>query len=451
MTKTNSKIWGEPSKEQLDLMQVDTPLIRVNAEGITIDMPPGDKETHLELKKVLQATRAKGIENIVMISDKNPRGLFKNFAESKGLIFHDEYFKDLSFQLKSIILNLKFKFNRQRPVQVYGKSFGIDHARFLEKSSTVGSPSYPSGHAIQAHVISNQLAKIYPKYATEFHKIADLISLSRVAGGSHFPSDIAAGKEVAMMIDDRVESPYDHYGVLMEESMSLRDMTKDFLLGEVAYDTPPEKLRVLDFDDTIAYTNEMVRVETPSGPKMITSEEFAVYDLLPGEYFDPDFAFRQFAKVDVDSAEPVPFISGLLKTFVETPGNRAVLILTARGPEVEPYVMKFMEEKLGINNPADRVEFVGVANKDPMAKVNVIEDYLNNHPSIEFVSFYDDSGKNVRAVSSFLQDRGIKGDVRQVVLDDESGDIRLTRMSGERIEESIDERSIARDFFFRFS
>ena len=107
MTKTNSKIWGEPSKEQLDLMQVDTPLIRVNADGITIDMPPGDKETHLELKKVLQATRAKGIENIVMISDKNPRSLFKNFAESKGLIFHDEYFKDLSFQLKSIILNLK--------------------------------------------------------------------------------------------------------------------------------------------------------------------------------------------------------------------------------------------------------------------------------------------------------------------------------------------------------
>ena len=52
-----------------------------------------------------------------------------------------------------------------------------------------------------------------------------------------------------------------------------------------------EKLRVLDFDDTIANTTERVRVETPAGPKLISSSEFAVYDFAPGETLDPNIAF----------------------------------------------------------------------------------------------------------------------------------------------------------------
>ena len=422
---------------------------KIGSESIFIGPPPGDKETYLELRKVISATEVPDMSGIVRMSDKKPIKMFKHLVESKGLRFQDEYFKDLRDQLKVLILKLKFKFNRPRPTDFYGKPFGSDHARMMTKSSTVRTPSYPSGHTIQAHSIANQLSKMYPQHRDEFKKLADLISFARVAGGSHFPSDIAAGKKVADIIDSKILTPYDYYGFLPENQMGLREMTKEFLVGEVTYESPPEKLRVLDFDDTVAYTNEMVRVETPSGPKMITSEEFAVYDLLPGEYFDPDLAFRQFAKVDVDSANPVPFVSSLLKSFVEAPGNRAVLILTARGPEVEPYVMRFMSEKLGIEKPEDRVEFVGVGDKDPMAKVQVIENYLDNNPSVEFVSFYDDSGKNVKAVSRFLKDRGLRGDVRQVVVDEESGDIRLRRIK-DVYSESTDHRSIARDFFSKF-
>jgi len=207
----------------------------------------------------------------------------------------------------------------------------------------------------------------------------------------------------------------------------------------------PEKLRVLDFDDTIAHTTERVRVETPGEDqpfKMITSDKFATYELGQGERFDPDRAFEEFSRVDVEKAEPIPFISDLLKTFVDKSGSRKILILTARGPEVEPFVMEFLDKKLGITDPGNKIDFRGVKSKEPSAKVQVIEEYLNNNPTIEFVSFYDDSGDNVKSVIKYLADRGIQGDVRQVVTDDE-GDVHLV---SPEMSEAPDLRSMTREF-----
>ena len=124
------------------------------------------------------------------------------------------------------------------------------------------------------------------------------------------------------------------------------------------------------------------------------------------------------------------------------------MILTARSQGVKPYVMSFLEKRLGIQNPEKRVKFVGVADKDPMAKVREIQGYLDENPTIKFVSFYDDSGKNVRAVADFLKDRGIDGDVRQVVTDKEAGVTRLINVDGS-VSESIDYREMTRSFLFR--
>lgn len=231
---------------------------------------------------------------------------------------------------------------------------------------------------------------------------------------------------------------------------SVRSIIRDFICESVSDD--PEKLRVLDFDDTLAETEEQVRITTDygRGSKMISSQEFAIYDLQPGESIDPDVAFEEFSKVDVDRAEPMPFISDLFKKFVDAKGSRKILILTARDQGVEPFVMSFLEKRLGISDPATRVDFRGVGDKDPMRKVDVIDEYLDMHPSIRFVSFYDDSGKNVRAVSEYLSSRGLRGDVRQVVKDDE-GNVSLISPGSQDyngdISESIDHRAMAREFF----
>ena len=207
------------------------------------------------------------------------------------------------------------------------------------------------------------------------------------------------------------------------------------LIQEQIKDIESKKLRVLDFDDTLAHTTERVRIETPGvgdGYKMISSEEFAVYDLRPGEYFDSELAFLEFDEVDVEKAKPVSLVSDIFTNFVNAPGDRKILILTARGNAVKPFVMKFLEQKLGIKDPQTKVDFVGVNSKDPLDKVRVIKKYLQEDPYIDFVSFYDDSGRNVKAVKKFIQrinlkrDKKIKSDIRQVITDDE-GDIRLVK------------------------
>jgi len=152
--------------------------------------------------------------------------------------------------------------------------------------------------------------------------------------------------------------------------------------------------------------------------------------------------------------------------------------------------MQFLKKKLSIQNPEERVLFKGVASKDPMDKVRVILEYIESDPGISFVSFFDDSGKNVKAVRALVDalndkfekeqaGRKIKGDVRQVMKDEESDEgISLRKpeyepgekedyrkmvrdfLSGrgpdepepqEDIQESFDQRSIARDFLSRYS
>ena len=207
------------------------------------------------------------------------------------------------------------------------------------------------------------------------------------------------------------------------------------LIQEQIKDIESKKLRVLDFDDTLAHTTERVRIETPgvgNGYKMISSQEFAIYDLRQSEYFDPELAFLEFDEVDVEKAKPVSLVSDIFTNFVNAPGDRKILILTARGNAVKPFVMRFLEQKLGIKDPQTKVDFVGVNSKDPLDKVRVIKKYLQEDPSIDFVSFYDDSGRNVKAVKKFIQrinlkrDKKIRSDIRQVVTDDE-GDIRLVK------------------------
>ena len=279
---------------------------------------------------------------------------------------------------------------------------------------------------------------MYPKYENLFQNIADRISLSRFQMGVHFISDIIAGKEIAMLIEDKVQMPFE---VREMKASSIREITRQFM--SESYKTgEPEKLRVLDFDDTIAMTVERVRIETDTGPKLISSQEFATYEPEEGEYLDKNLAFKEFDKVDINSAKPVPFITDLLQSFVT--GDSMILVLTARNQIVEPFVLDFLEKQLGISSARERVVVVGVGDKSPEKKVEVIKDYIDKMPSIQFVSFYDDSGKNVIAVKKFLEAEGKRNDVRQVIID-KRGSVKLVKPRDSE-EEDIGLREMTRRF-----
>ena len=184
-----------------------------------------------------------------------------------------------------------------------------------------------------------------------------------------------------------------------------------------------EKLRILDFDDTIASTNEKVKLYMNGGRehRLLSSDEFAIHELQPGEYYD-ESSFYQFDDVNVDEAEPIEQIVSILRSFVGAPGSRKILILTARNQKAETGIRNFLRS---INIDDANIDVVGVGDKRPVEKVKVIHDYLTNVlDGVRFVSFFDDSGPNVTAVKRYLRKAGVSHDVRQVV------DGRLTSSKG---------------------
>ena len=56
-----------------------------------------------------------------------------------------------------------------------------------------------------AHGLERILGKKYPNKKKELKEMADRISLSRMQMGSHYPSDIQAGKKLGYMIGDKYD------------------------------------------------------------------------------------------------------------------------------------------------------------------------------------------------------------------------------------------------------
>lgn len=119
---------------------------------------------------------------------------FKKICKENGYTFDEEYIDSLVEEAGEIIIKLKYRFNRPRPYQL-APIVGIDINH--EPTRTAKTPSFPSGHSCQGHLIANVLGKEYPECAEEFKECAEKISFSRYIGGLHYPSDLEYGKELA--------------------------------------------------------------------------------------------------------------------------------------------------------------------------------------------------------------------------------------------------------------
>ncbi len=81
-----------------------------------------------------------------------------------------------------IIYFFKYTINRARPEQMNPKLN-------LLYSRTSNTPSYPSGHAVQAYILAKKLSKIHPEKKELFYRIAKNCDNVRVKAGLHYPSD----------------------------------------------------------------------------------------------------------------------------------------------------------------------------------------------------------------------------------------------------------------------
>lgn len=129
-----------------------------------------------------------------------PLGMFL-ISKRKNLpgLKRRSYLLMISWAASVIILNiLKHTINRPRPFRVL---------EGIEKLSAGGSPSFPSGHTIEAFtvVMTVILLVVGPKWFRALLLLwALMVAYSRICLGVHYPSDVLAGAGLGMMISGMV-------------------------------------------------------------------------------------------------------------------------------------------------------------------------------------------------------------------------------------------------------
>lgn len=154
-----------------------------------VDFPAYEyPDNEKEIPKVLEIMKEKKINESEMeaLDQTNNEMMLNVVGENK------EDWKDLVEDIDIHTIKLKVKYGRPRPFEITDE---------IESSTdTDDSPSFPSGHAIEAHALAKILGEEYPDKQAELNKLADKISLSRVQMGSHYPSDIETGKQAGLLI-----------------------------------------------------------------------------------------------------------------------------------------------------------------------------------------------------------------------------------------------------------
>lgn len=98
----------------------------------------------------------------------------------------EELVKEIILDIQGLIFKLKFFYQRPRPFQLanYYKL-----ALFPYKSNSANTPSYPSGHGVEAYVILNVIGNKYPEHYSFCKEMIEDIMHSREYLGLHYTSD----------------------------------------------------------------------------------------------------------------------------------------------------------------------------------------------------------------------------------------------------------------------
>lgn len=183
----NSLGYGNPSRKHLDKASKPRPLVPVE-ELPAIQPPANDSERArqeiLELIRLQDTFRGHPFMSFVDDADEDMEELYEQFLGSNGIEF--DYYERLFEDLASVTIEIKLRYNRMRPFQLAG-ILGVE--LYPYESESAHSPSYPSGHTLQAYVVSMMIAEQHPELANEAMKLAASIAVSRKIAGYHYESD----------------------------------------------------------------------------------------------------------------------------------------------------------------------------------------------------------------------------------------------------------------------
>jgi len=164
-------------------------------------------------------------------------------------------------------------------------------------------------------------------------------------------------------------------------------------------------ITILDFDDTLATTESLVKYTAPDGTTgTLNAEEYArdYQSLLEQDY---TFDFSEFNKVVKGKIAPL-FQKALKLQSKFGPEN--MFVLTARPPQAQKAIFDFLKAN-GLNIPLENI--TGLANSTPEAKALWIADKVGEGYNDFY--FADDALQNVQAVDNMLEQFDVKRKIQQ--------------------------------------
>jgi len=191
-------------------------------------------------------------------SDKSVEDTFKSYCKESG--YHNlnwKLIKDILDDVDSIVLKLKFKFNRPRPINFFDDQHEL-------KIKYKESPSYPSGHTTISYFLCDLIGHFIPESRQDLQTLASLIGQSRIENAVHYPSDIEYGRLIG-------ETLCDIY--LRENKVDISNYNKkkhhqkfsDYVLNNCHnwYKEEPKENLIRDFAEFLYRTNEIERYAVP--------------------------------------------------------------------------------------------------------------------------------------------------------------------------------------------
>jgi acid phosphatase (class A) len=127
-------------------------------------------------------------------TDDDTSYYIKQYMSNEDLDWDSKDIEKITDSARHIGRHFKNKFMRPRPYQL-AKELNMDMKHF--ETDTSDSPSYPSNHALQARVVAQYYASIYPEHRSQLMQAAELSGQGRVDAGIHYPSDKMAGYQLA--------------------------------------------------------------------------------------------------------------------------------------------------------------------------------------------------------------------------------------------------------------